>query len=57
MAQHPPTQEENDKLVQGAADKDNYHTDYARTVEPSMMATITWENHHIVSIKYPKWLS
>ena len=36
-----PTQEENDKSVQDAVDKDNYRTAHATSVKPSMIAAIT----------------
>ena len=54
---HPPTQEEINKSVQDAAHKDNYRTDYARAVKPSMITTITGENCHIVSGRYPRRLN
>ena len=53
----PPTQEESNKSVQDAADKDNYRTAYAQAVKPSLIATITVGNHHIVSSKYPPRLN
>ena len=52
----PPAQEENDKLVQDTADKDNYRTAYARAVKSSMIAPITSGNRHIVSSKYASLL-
>ena len=53
----PPTQEESDKSVQYAADKDNYRTAYAQAVKSSLIATITGGSHHIVSSKYPPRLN
>jgi len=52
MAQ-PPTQEESDKSVQDAADKDNSRTAYTQAIKPSLIATITGGNCHIVRSKYP----
>ena len=52
-----PAQEESNKSVQDAADKDNYHTTYARAVKLSLIATITGGNRHIVSSKYPPRLN
>ena len=60
----PPTQEEYDKLVQDAADEDNYRTTYARAVEPSMIAPITGGNRQFSVANTPnvsimgtvKWL-
>ena len=48
-----PTQKENDKSAQDAADKDNYRTAYPLAVKPSMIAPITSGNCHIISSKYP----
>ena len=46
-----PTQEENDKSVQDAADKDNYRTAYAWAVKPSLIAPIKSKNYHIVCLR------
>ena len=52
----PESNDDLDKSVQDAADKDNYKSAYARAVKPQLIATITSGNRSIVTSKYPKRL-
>ena len=49
---HPVSSDGIDTSVQGAADKDNWRIDYACTVKPSAITTITKYNLNKVKDKY-----